>query len=64
MTSNFFNNCIFVHTFQWTSSEFFFLISHFLAESFKVNKKLAKKDYNTVSLKKPHLFYKRELTRY
>ena len=23
MTSNFFNNCIFVHTFQWTSSEFY-----------------------------------------
>ena len=23
MTNNFFNNCMFVHTFQWTSSEDF-----------------------------------------
>ena len=34
----------FVHTFQCTSSEFFFLISDFLAESLKANK-LAKKKW-------------------
>ena len=46
---------IFVQTFQWISSEFF-LISDFLAESRKANKKkTCKKDhtfYNTVLLKK------------
>ena len=34
-----YNVFIFVQTFQWTSSEIFFLISEFLAESLKTNKK-------------------------
>ena len=51
-----YNVFIFVQTFQWTSSEIFFLISEFLAESLKTNKKkTTKKDhtlYKTVLLKK------------
>ena len=43
----------------------FFLISDFLSEILKGNKKLAKKDhsfYNIFSLKKLHLFYEPQLT--
>ena len=40
MTNDFFNNCIFANTFQWTS---FFLISDFLAEILKANKNQQKR---------------------
>ena len=54
----------FVHTFQCTSSEFFFLISGFLAESVKANKLAKKNDpfYNTVTI---HFsFYEPQLTQH
>ena len=45
---------LFIHTFQCTSSDFFFVISGFLAESLKANKLAKKKrpilqySYNTL----------------
>ena len=44
MKSDFFNNYIFLHTFQYSGEhhQIFFLFSDFLAEILKVNKKLAK----------------------
>ena len=64
ITSDFFNKYIFVQTFQWTSSEYFF---YFRFSSIKPQskQKTSEKDhltYNTVSLKKPHSFYKPQLT--
>ena len=55
---------LFIHTFQCTSSDFFFVISGFLAESLKANKLAKKKDpfYNTVTI---HFsFYEPQLTKH
>ena len=57
------NLFIFIHTHQWTSSEFFY--SRFSSRKFQGQQKLARKDhsfYNTVSLKTPHSFYEHQLT--
>ena len=53
-----YNAFIFAHTFQWTSSEFFFNFQIFQQKVAKPTK-TSKKDHsfhNTVSLKKPHSF--------
>ena len=41
---------LFIHTFQCTSSDYFFLISGFLAESLKANKLAKKKTHFTIQL--------------
>ena len=56
-----YNVFIFVQTFQWTSSEIFFLISEFLAESLKTNKK---KNYQKRSHIIQNSFAKKNLTHF
>ena len=58
-----YNIFIFVHTFQWTPSELFF--SFQIIEKSPGQKRTSEKDhsfYKTVSLKKPHSFYKPQHT--
>ena len=57
------NTFIFIHKFQWTSSEFFLLL--FSSRKSQSQQKLAKKGHSfhsTISLKRPHSFYKPQLT--
>ena len=64
MTSDFFNKSLFVHIFQWTSSEFF-LNFRFSTRKSQSQQNTSKKDhltYNTVSFNKLHSFYKPQVT--
>ena len=64
MTSDFFNNYIFIHTFQWTSWESLFNF-RFSSRKSQSQQKTSEKDHissNTVLLKTPHSFYKSQLT--
>ena len=64
MKSDFFNNYIFIHTFQWTSWESWFNFWFSIRKS-QSQQKTSKKDHissNTVFLKTPYSFYKPQLT--
>ena len=64
MTSDFFNKSLFVHIFQWTSSECF-LNFRFSSRKSQSQQKTSEKDhltYNTVSFKKHHSFCKPQVT--
>ena len=60
-----YNSLIFVHTFQWTLSDFF-NFSIFSQKFSKPTKTCEKfySFYNTVLLRKPHSFYEPQLTRH
>ena len=64
MTSDFFNNYIFILTLQWTSWEFWFNFWFSIRKS-QSQQKTSEKDHissNTVFLKTPYSFYKPQLT--
>ena len=64
MKSDFFNNYMFIHTFQWTSWETWFNFWFSIRKS-QSQQKTSEKDHissNTFFLKTPYSFYKPQLT--